>query len=237
VSGEATKRGAWEADELVESRWQEVDRFVEGTVAANDEALEAAVAGASDAGLPEIQVTPAQGKLLHLLARSIGARRVIEFGTLGGFSSIWLARALPADGRLVTLEAKTEFAEVARANIDRAGVGDRVEIVVGPALDALPGLDGEDPFDLAFIDADKSNTPNYCDWALDHVRPGGLVIADNVVRGGTLADTDSGDAATLAQRHLHETLAEDPRADATTIQTVGAKGYDGFTLVLVTEPA
>src|SRR5262249_34185630 len=134
---------------------------------------------------------------------------------------------------LVSLEAKAEYAEVARANLERAGVGEKVEIRVGPALDSLPGLEGEGPFDLAFIDADKANTPNYCDWALDHVRPGGLVIADNVVRGGTLAETDSDDEATIAQRHLHTTLAQDPRADATTIQTVGAKGYDGFTLILV----
>jgi predicted O-methyltransferase YrrM len=213
--------------------WSAVDEFVAATIAPDDEALGAAVAAAAAAGLPEIQVTPAQGKLLNLLARSVGARRVVEFGTLGGYSTIWLARALPADGRVISLEAKPEYAEVARANLDRAGVGEKVEIRVGPALDSLPGLDGEEPFDLAFIDADKANTPNYCDWALDHVRSGGMVIADNVVRGGTLAETDSDDQATVAQRHLHTNLAEDPRADATTIQTVGAKGYDGFTLALV----
>ncbi|HEY5976238.1 MAG TPA: O-methyltransferase [Solirubrobacterales bacterium] len=227
------KRGAWEADELIESRWEDVDEFVSATLAAEDDALMAAVEAGRVAGLPEIQVTPAQGKLLHLLARTIGARRAIEFGTLAGYSTIWLARALPEGGRLVSLESKPEYAEVARANVERAGVGEKVEIQVGPALDSLPGLDGEDPFDLAFIDADKANTPNYCDWALDHVRPGGLVIADNVVRGGTLAEGESEDEATVAQRRLHTMLADDPRADATTIQTVGSKGYDGFTLALV----
>lgn len=226
-------RGAWEAEERVEERWRQVDEFVASTVAADDAALSAAVAAGIEGGLPEIQVTPAQGKLLHLLARSIGARRAIEFGTLAGYSTIWLARALPAGGRVVSLEAKPEFAEVARANVDRAGVGEKVEIRVGPALDSLPALADGEPFDLAFIDADKANTPNYCDWALDHVRPGGLVVADNVVRGGTLAESDSDDEATRAQRRLHEMLAADPRADATTIQTVGAKGYDGFTIALV----
>jgi predicted O-methyltransferase YrrM len=228
-----SKRGAWEADELIESRWEEVDQFVSATLADDDEALASAVEAGRAAGLPEIQVTPAQGKFLYLLARTIGARRVIEFGTLAGYSTIWLARALPEGGRLVSLESKPEYAEVARANVERAGLGEKVEIRVGPALDSLPGLDGEEAFDLAFIDADKANTPNYCDWALDHVRPGGLVVADNVVRGGTLAEAESDDDATVAQRRLHTMLAADPRADATTIQTVGAKGYDGFTLALV----
>ena len=184
--------------------WAAVDDFVAATIAPDDEALGAAVAAAAAAGLPEIQVTPAQGKMLSLLAKSIGARRVIEFGTLGGYSTIWMARALPTDGRLVSLEAKAEYAEVARANLDRAGVGEKVEIRVGPALDSLAGLEGEEPFDLAFIDADKANTPNYCDWALDHVRSGGFVVADNVVRGGTLAEADSDDEATVAQRRLHD---------------------------------
>ena len=230
-----TQRGAWEADELVESRWREVDAFVSATVASDDEALAAAVAAAAAAGLPEIQVTPAQGKLLHLLARSIGARTMLEFGTLGGYSTIWLARALAGDGRIVTLEASPEYAEVARANVDRAGVGERVEIRVGPALESLPGLgqDGPASYDLVFIDADKANTPAYCEWALPRVRPGGLIVADNVVRGGVLADAESDDEATVAQRRLHEMLAAAPGVEATTIQTVGAKGYDGFTLALV----
>jgi len=212
-----------------------VDEFIGATLVAHDEDLQAALDAAAAAGLPSIQVSPPQGKLLQLLARLLGARTVLEFGTLGGYSSILLARALPADGRLVTLEANPEYAEVARGSIERAGLGDVVEIRVGPALDALPVLDGEGagPFDLVFIDADKVNTPNYFAWALDHTRPGGLIIADNVVRDGSLAEADSEDEATRAQRRLHETLAGEPRIAATTIQTVGSKGYDGFTIALV----
>lgn len=188
---------------------------------------------AEAAGLPSIQVSPPQGKLLQLLVRLLGARKVLEFGTLGGYSSILMGRALPADGRLITLEAKPEYAEVARRSIEGAGVGDRVEVRVGPALEALPGLEDEGPFDLVFIDADKVNTPSYFAWALDRTRPGGLIIADNVVRGGTLADASDPDEATKAQRYLHETLADEPRVSATTIQTVGAKSYDGFLIALV----
>lgn len=212
-----------------------VDAFVVETIAADDEALSAALADAAAAGLPEIAVTPPQGRLLTLLARAIGARTILEFGTLGGYSTIHLARALPADGRLISLEAKPEFAAVARASIDRAGVGERVEIRVGPALESLPGLaaEGTGPFDLTFIDADKVNTPHYFAWALDHSRPGSLIVADNVVRDGGLADPDDPDPAIRAQRELHESLAEEPRVSATTIQTVGAKGHDGFTLALV----
>jgi predicted O-methyltransferase YrrM len=185
--------------------------------------------------LPSIQVSPPQGKLLQLLVRLVGARRILEFGTLGGYSAILMARALPADGRLITLEAKPEFAEVARRSIDAAGVGEKVAIRVGPALEALPALEQEagPPFDLVFIDADKVNTPNYFAWALDHTRPGGLIVADNVVRRGTLGDAGDPDEATKAQRRLHETLANEPRVSATTIQTVGGKGYDGFLLALV----
>jgi predicted O-methyltransferase YrrM len=160
---------------------------------------------------------------------------VLEFGTLGGYSSILMARALGEGGRLITLEANAEYAEVAAASIERAGLADVVEIRVGPALEALPTLEEEGigPFDLVFIDADKANTPNYFAWALDQTRPGGLIIADNVVRGGTLAESDSDDPATQAQRRLHETLAAEPRVTATTIQTVGVKGYDGFLVALV----
>jgi predicted O-methyltransferase YrrM len=215
--------------------FEAVDRFVGETIVPEDKVLREAVEAAEDAGLPSIQVSPAQGKLLQLLVRLLGARRILEFGTLGGYSAILMARALPEDGRLITLEAKPEYAEVARRSIERAGVGDRVEIRVGPALEALPGLEQEDagPFDLVFIDADKVNTPNYFDWALDHTRPGGLIVADNVVRRGTLADAEDRDEATKAQRRLHEWLAEEPRVSATTIQTVGVKGYDGFLLALV----
>jgi predicted O-methyltransferase YrrM len=210
-----------------------VDRFIGETIVEEDWALRAAVSAAEEAGLPSIQVSPPQGRLLQLLVRLVGARRILEFGTLGGYSAILMARALPADGRLITLGAKPEYADVARASIDRAGVGEKVEIRVGPALEALPGLEeGDDPFDLVFIDADKVNTPSYFAWALDRTRPGGLVVADNVVREGTLANA-AGDEAAQAQRRLHEMLAEEPRVSATTVQTVGVKGYDGFLVALV----
>jgi predicted O-methyltransferase YrrM len=211
----------------------EVDRFVGETIVAEDEALRAAVEAAEAAGLPSIQVSPPQGKLLALLVRLLGARRILEFGTLGGYSAILMARALPEDGRLITLEARPEYAEVARRSIGDAGVGEKVEIRVGPALEALPGLVGEAPFDLVFIDADKANTPNYFAWALERTRAGGLIVADNVVRRGTLADASDPDEATKAQRRLHEMLADEPRVSATTIQTVGVKGYDGFLIALV----
>jgi predicted O-methyltransferase YrrM len=213
--------------------WTAVDEYVGRLLAPDDEALAAAVAAAEEAGMPAIQVTPAQAKLLYLLAKTIGARRVLEFGTLAAYSTIWLARALPGDGRLVTLEYEPRHAEVAWANIARAGVGDLVDLRVGPALDSLPGLEGEDPFDLVFIDADKANTPAYYEWSLERVRPGGLIVADNVIRDGSLGDLDDESDATAAQRRLHELLAAEPRVEATTIQTVGAKGYDGFTLIRV----
>jgi predicted O-methyltransferase YrrM len=219
-----------------EERWDEVDAFVRETLSPDDEVLRAAVAAAEDGGLPSIQVTAPQGKLLHLLARSLGARCILEFGTLGGYSTIWLARALPGEGRLITLEADPSYAAVAAENLRRAGVADLVDLRVGPALETLPRLaeEGAGPFDLVFIDADKVNTPSYFAWALERTRPGGLIVADNVVRKGTLAESDSGDPATRAQRRLHEAYADDPRVVATTIQTVGAKGYDGFTIALVT---
>jgi len=210
-----------------------VDQFVSETVVEEDSALRGAVEAAEAAGLPPIQVSPPQGKLLQLLVRLVGARKIVEFGTLGGYSAILMARALPDDGRLITLEAKPEYAEVARRSIERAGLGARVEVQVGPALEALPSLEGEGPFDFVFIDADKINTPNYFAWALDHVRSGGLIIADNVVRDGTLADATAADEATRAQRQLHEMLAGEERVEATTIQTVGVKGYDGFLIALV----
>jgi predicted O-methyltransferase YrrM len=217
---------------MTEELWSEVDAFVGEALGLEDEALSAALAAAEEAGLPPIQVSAPQGRLLEMLVRMGGATRVLEFGTLGGYSTIWMARALPAAGRLISLEANAEYAAVARASIDRAGVGDRVEIRVGPALETLVTLadEGAGPFDLTFIDADKVNTPNYFAWALDHSRPGALVVADNVVRDGTLADGQSPDPATKAQRQLHEDLAGDSRVVATTIQTVGGKGYDGFTV-------
>jgi predicted O-methyltransferase YrrM len=215
--------------------WAAVDAFVGDTLVPQDEALRETLDRAEAAGLPQIQVSPPQGKLLQMLARLVGARTVLEFGTLGGYSTILLARALPEGGRLITLEANPDYAEVARGSIERAGLGDVVEMRVGPALETLPKLDteGAGPFDLTFIDADKVNTPGYFGWALDHSRPGSLIVADNVVRGGSLAETASDDLATQAQRRLHETLADEPRVSATTIQTVGSKGYDGFTIARV----
>ncbi len=220
-----------------EERWAEVDEFVGETLSPHDEALAAALDASEAAGLPAIQVSPPQGKLLQILARSIGARTALEFGTLGGYSTIWLGRALPADGRLISLEADPAYAEVARASVEKAGLAEVVEIRAGKALDQLPGLaeEGVGPFDLTFIDADKEHTPDYFSWALERTRPGGLIIADNVVRGGTLAEGESDDPKTVAQRHLHRMLADEPRVSATTIQTVGAKGYDGFTVALVNE--
>jgi predicted O-methyltransferase YrrM len=212
-----------------------VDEFVGETLVEHDEALQAVLGAAEAAGLPQIQVSPPQGKLLQILARLQGARTMLEFGTLGGYSTILLARALPEGGRLITLEANAEYAEVARGSIERAGLAEVIDLRVGPALESLPALEDEGvgPFDLTFIDADKVNTPNYFVWALDHSRPGSLIIADNVVRGGTLADSVSDDPATVAQRRLHEMLADETRVTATTIQTVGSKGYDGFTIALV----
>ncbi len=215
--------------------WTTVDDYVSGLLSPHDEALEQAIARAVEAGLPAIQVSPPQGKLLALLARSIGARSALEFGTLGGYSTIWLGRALAEGGLLTSLEADPSYAEVALANVARAGLEDRVEIRVGPALDTLPQLEGEGagPFDLVFIDADKANTPAYFAWSLERTRSGGLIVADNVVRGGALVDESDADPAIVAQRDFHAQLAAEPRVEATTIQTVGAKGYDGFTLALV----
>jgi predicted O-methyltransferase YrrM len=217
----------------VRQPWLAVDEYVTGRLAPEDAALAAAVHASEDAGLPPIQVSPPQGKLLYLLARSIGARRILEFGTLGAYSTIWLARAMPEDGRLITLEADPGYAEVARANISEAGLEGVVDLRVGAALDLLPDLREEGPFDFAFIDADKENSPTYFAWALDHSRPGALIVADNVVREGALADPESDDPKVLAQRQLHEAVAAEDRVSATTIQTVGGKGYDGFMVALV----
>jgi len=221
---------------MTQDTFAKVDQFIGETIAIEDRALKRTVEAAEEAGLPAIQVSPPQGKLLQLLVRLVGAKTILEFGTLGGYSAILIARALPEDGRLVTLEANPEYAEVARRSIDAAGVGEKVEIRVGPALEALPDLEDDGPFDLVFIDADKVNTPNYFGWALERTRPGSLIVADNVVRDGSLADGDDPDDATKAQRRLHEMLSEDSRVSATTIQTVGVKGYDGFLIALV-EPA
>ena len=220
---------------MAQDTWTAVDEYVSGLLVPPDEALEAAVRAGEAAGLPQIQVSPPQGKLLHLLAKTIGARSILEFGTLAGYSTIWLARALPADGRLISLEANGDYAAVAIASIVAAGLGEIVEVRVGPAMDQLPRLDAEKvgPFDLTFIDADKVHTPDYFAWALEHSRPGSLIVADNVIRDGRLADPSDDDPVIAAQRRFHEQLAAEPRVEATTIQTVGGKGYDGFSLVRV----
>jgi len=220
---------------MSEPRWTAVDHYLTDSLVPPDPALDGALEAAAAAGLPPINVSPTQGKLLHLLARVQGARTVLEIGTLGGYSTIWLARALPADGRLVTLEAHPRHAAVARANIARAGLSDLVEVRLGPALETLPRLaaEGRGPFDLIFVDADKPNNPAYLTWALKLARPGSLVIVDNVVRDGRVADATSDDAGVLASRRLIELLAGEPRLAATAIQTVGAKGHDGFAIALV----
>jgi predicted O-methyltransferase YrrM len=220
---------------VAQDTWTAVDEYVTSLLAPPDEALDAAVRAGEAAGLPQIQVSPPQGKLLHLLAKTIGASSILEFGTLAGYSTIWLARALPADGRLITLEANPKYAEVATASIAAAGLGEVVEVRVGPALDQIPQLeaDGVGPFDLTFIDADKVHTPDYFAWALERSRQGSLIIADNVIRDGRLVDHEDDDPAIAAQRRFHEQLAAESRVEATTIQTVGGKGYDGFSLIRV----
>ncbi len=220
-------------------RWSAVDAYVEELLVGEDGALEAAREASEQAGLPAIALTPALGKMMHLLARVQGARRVLELGTLGGYSTIWLARALPEDGRLITLELDQGYARVAQANIERAGLSERVEIRVGAALDGMRALieEGAGPFDLIFIDADKQGTPAYFEHALELSRPGSVIVTDNVVLGGAIGDAQNEDPRVVGMRRLHELLAADragaQRVSATTIQTVGAKGHDGFTLAFV----
>jgi predicted O-methyltransferase YrrM len=216
---------------MTERVWNEVDDYVSGLLIGRDEALDKALEASDRAGLPPINVSPNHGKMLNLIARIHGARRILEFGTLAGYSAIWLARALPADGELITLEADPRHAEVARGNIATAGLADRVEVKVGKALDTLPALDGT--FDLFFIDADKVNNPRYFQWSLDHSRPGSVIIVDNVVRGGLVLDGESTDPSVVGTRELGTLIAKEPRVSATVIQTVGSKGYDGFALVAV----
>jgi predicted O-methyltransferase YrrM len=215
--------------------WDDVDDYFVTHLSPDDEALAAAVRDSEEAALPQAAVTAPQGKFLHLLARIQGARRILEIGTLGGYSTIWLARALPADGRLVTLEYAPRHAEVAGRNIARAGLDKLVEIRVGPALQTLPVLADErpDPFDLVFIDADKVNNAQYVEWALRLVRPGSLIVVDNVVRGGRVTDSASTAPDVLGTREVIELIGRHPRLDGTALQTVGAKGHDGFALARV----
>lgn len=220
---------------MTQPTWTAVDRYLDDLLVGHDAVLEAALRASAEAGLPAINVAPTQGKLLNLLARVRGARAILEIGTLGGYSTIWLARALPAGGRMVSLEIDAKHAEVARANLVRAGLSQRVEVRLGRALDSLERLEteGAGPFDLVFIDADKPNIPAYFKWALRLSRPGSLIVVDNVVRDGAVIDAESADPSVQGVRRLNELMASEPQVSATTIQTVGAKGYDGFALALV----
>ncbi|MFG3035774.1 O-methyltransferase [Streptomyces sp. NPDC048330] len=220
---------------MTNPQWDAVDHYFTELLAPGDEALSAALADSAAAGLPEIAVAPNQGKLLHLLASVQGARNILEIGTLGGYSTIWLARALPADGRMITLEYDPAHADVARANLARAGLDKIVEVRTGAALDTLPLLEAEGagPFDLVFVDADKANNPHYVAWALRLSRPGTVVIVDNVVRGGRVATPDPDDPAITGTREMFDLVAREPRLDATAFQTVGTKGHDGLLLARV----
>jgi predicted O-methyltransferase YrrM len=220
-----------------QAQWTEVDAFLASLLAGEDEVLTEATAAAQQAGLPPISVSPAQGKLLYLLAKTLGAKRVLEIGTLGGYSAIWMARALPKHGHLVSLEYNPRHAEVASANIARAGLVGIVEIRVGAALETLPKLAAEsnELFDMVFIDADKGGYPGYLDWALDLTRKGGLIVADNVVRGGAVADGLSRDPNVQGVRSYLQKVAADPRLEGTVMQTVGVKGYDGLSIARVVE--
>lgn len=220
-----------------QDKWTAVDRYFSNQLKLSDAALEAALSANKGAELPAIDVAPNQGKLLQLLALLTGAKRILEIGTLGGYSTIWLARALPAGGRLITLEFNPKHAEIARANIERAGLAALVEIRVGAALDTLPKLqiDIKEPFDMVFIDADKPNNAEYLRWALKLSRRGTLIIIDNVVRDGAVIDANSSDKDVQGARQLFELLAGEPQLSSTALQTVGTKGYDGFAMAIVIE--
>jgi len=216
-------------------QWSKVDRYINEVVVHSDDVLELTLQTGAAAGLPPISVSPSQGKLLQLIAQIHGARTILEIGTLGGYSTIWLARALPPDGRLVTLELDPKHTEIAKRNIARAGLSDWVEFHVGPAIELLPRLAQErrGPFDLIFIDADKASTPDYFGWALKLSRPGSVIITDNVVRAGALSDTASADASVRGMRTFCEMMGAERRVSGTVIQTVGIKGYDGFAIARV----
>ena len=220
---------------MSQEKWSAVDQYLVDLLIPADSALDAALEASVAAGLPAINVAPNQGKLLQLFARMCGARRILEIGTLGGYSTIWLARALPPGGRLVTLEVDPRHAEVARANFARAGLADVIELRVGPAGVTLPQLvaAGEAPFDFVFIDADKRSTPDYFSWSLRLTHPGSVIVVDNVIREGAVLDAASADASVQGVRRLIELIAAEPRVSATAIQTVGSKGYDGFVIAIV----
>jgi predicted O-methyltransferase YrrM len=218
-----------------QEQWTAVDKYIAETLVAPDAALEAALKANAEAELPAIDVAPNQGKFLHVLALARGARRILEIGTLGGYSTIWMARALPAGGRLVTLEFESKHAQVAQANLERAGLAGVVEIRVGAAADSLAQLHGEgvEPFDMIFIDADKPNNAVYLEWAIKLAKPGTLIVVDNVVRDGKIADDASDDPAIQGTRDMFVKMGAEPRLVGTAIQTVGSKGYDGFAMAVV----
>ncbi len=213
--------------------WRRVDAYLTETLVGHDLALEGAVADQNAAGLPAIEVAPVNGKFLHLLARISGARRVLEIGTLGGYSTIWMARGIPDEGRIVTIEAEPRIADLARANLARAGVSGKVEVKLGRAADVLPTLDGGEPFDLVFIDADKESNTIYLDWAARLGRPGTVVIVDNTVRGGEVANPATENPQVIGVQRGLEMLGRDPRFDATALQTLDLKGYDGVAIAIV----
>ena len=216
--------------------WIAVDEYLTDRLVEDDPALAASLKDSAKAGLPPINVSPNQGKFLMLLAQTIGARRILEIGTLGGYSAIWLARALPADGRLLSLEADPAYAELARANLARAGLAEKVEVRVGRAQDTLPELiaEGAAPFDLIFIDADKPSTPDYYQWSVELARRGSLIVVDNVVREGRVIDAKSDSPHIQGLRRFFDLAAADSRVSGTAIQTVGAKGHDGLAILRVT---
>jgi predicted O-methyltransferase YrrM len=215
--------------------WEEVDAYLADTLLPRDDALTGALAASAAAGLPAIQVSPPQGRLLEILARAIGARRILEIGTLGGYSTLWLARGITSGGKLITIENDPKHAEVARANFARAGRSSAIDLRVGAALELLPQLEREHagPFNLIFVDADKVNLPDYFTWSVRLSRPGSLIVIDNVIREGEVVNAESADAAVQGVRRMNERIAKEPRVSATAIQTVGGKGYDGLAFVLV----
>lgn len=217
---------------MTQEQWTTVDQYITDLLIPPDPALDTTMQSAVDAGMPAISVAPNQGKFLSIWAQSIRAKHILEIGTLAGYSTIWLGRALPADGKLISLEINPQYAEIARANVERAGLSTVVDIRVGNALDTLPQLASE-TFDLVFIDADKVNTPAYFEWALKLTRRGSLIIVDNVIRNGNVIDANTTDPNIQGIRRFNELLASEPRVTATAIQTVGSKGYDGLAVVLV----
>lgn len=221
---------------MTQQEWSEVDAYFTGKLAPPDAVLDAALRASASAGLPAIAVAPNQGKMLQLFARLVGAKRILEIGTLGGYSTIWMATALPPDGKLITLEIEKRHADVAAANIARAGLEKKVDIRIGRAIETLPKLlaEGAGPFDMVFIDADKQNNAGYFEWALRMSRRGTLIIVDNVVRNGAISDAGSKDSSVIGTRKLFDIMEMDPRVSATAIQTVGSKGYDGFAIAVVT---